>query len=142
MSPIAKLVFKITNGIVVKRYRASQGRKNGSVKGMPVLLLTVPGRKTGQLRTTPVVYLKSGDRWVVTGSAGGSQTEPQWFSNLRATDRATVEVGADRSEVRVSIADDAERAELWRELVSVAPFFDGYQKKCDRVIPMAILTPK
>jgi deazaflavin-dependent oxidoreductase (nitroreductase family) len=107
---------------------------------MPVLLLTVPGRKSGRPHTNPVVYLKSGESWVVTGSAGGMASEPQWFRNLRASDRAAIEVGASRLEVSVTIADAGQREDLWRQLVAVAPFFAGYQKKCERIIPMAILT--
>ena len=108
---------------------------------MPVLLLTSAGRRSGTPRTTPLVYLENGDSWVVTGSAGGTPTEPQWFQNLRATDRATVEVGEARTGVSVHIADAEEREDLWQRLVAVAPYFAGYQKKCDRVIPMAVLTP-
>jgi deazaflavin-dependent oxidoreductase (nitroreductase family) len=135
-------MFRTVSWLHVRRIRASKGRKGGRIAGMPVLLVTAPGRKSGTPHTTPLVYLKNGDSWVVTGSAGGSATEPQWFRNLRATDRATVEVGEVRTNVSVRIADADQREELWQQLVAVAPYFAGYQKKCDRVIPMAVLTPQ
>jgi deazaflavin-dependent oxidoreductase (nitroreductase family) len=142
MNPIAKAAFKTATKVNVALYRATKGKFGGGIKGMPVLLLTVPGRKTGKPHTNPVVFLKSGDSWVVTGSAGGMPAEPQWFRNLRAADRAVVEVGADRTTVSVAIANAEQHEQLWAELVAKAPYFADYQKKCERVIPMALLTPQ
>ena len=123
-------------------YRASRGRLMGKVRGAPVLLLTVPCRTTGRPHTTPVSYLPDGERFVVTGSAGGSPHEPQWFRNLRAADRAVIEVGDRRLDVDVKVADSAERAALWARLVERSPFFATYQAKVEREIPMAILSPR
>jgi deazaflavin-dependent oxidoreductase (nitroreductase family) len=78
----------------------------------------------------------------VTGSAGGSPREPQWFRNLRTVDRAVVEVGDRRLDVDVKVADPAERAALWARLVERSPFFAKYQAKVEREIPMAVLTPR
>lgn len=125
----------------IRIYRASKGRLMGKVRGTPVLLLTVSGRKTGVPRTTPVAYVKDGERFIVTGSAGGLPTEPQWFRNLRAAPQAEVEVGAQRFPVSVSVAEGDEHDRLWRLLVSQAPFFGDYQAKTERQIPMAVLTP-
>lgn len=122
-------------------YRASGGRLLGRMAGLSVLLLTVTGRKSGKPHTTAVSYFMDGDRFVVTGSGAGSEAEPQWFRNLRRTDRAAIEVGRRRIEVAVAIANPRERAELWRRLTSVAPGFKKYQAKLKREIPMAILSP-
>jgi deazaflavin-dependent oxidoreductase (nitroreductase family) len=123
-------------------YRRSRGRRMGKIKGLPVLLLTVRGRKTGVPHTVPVTYLREGASWIVIGSAGGMPEEPQWFRNLRATERAVVEVGADRHDVTVAVANPELRDELWQRVIAVAPFFEGYQKKASRVIPIALLTPQ
>jgi F420H(2)-dependent quinone reductase len=131
-----------TAGAVHSRvYRATGGRLGGRVRGMPVLLLTVAGRRTGKLHTSPVVYLDSGGRYVVSGTAGGSPTEPQWFRNLRHADRASVQVGSRQVKVTVAIAAPAERDILWEQLVARAPSFAAYRRKTEREMPMAVLTP-
>jgi F420H(2)-dependent quinone reductase len=122
-------------------YRRSGGRLMGRVRGMPVLLLTVAGRRTGTPHTTPVVYLEDAGRYVVTGSAGGSPSEPQWFRNLRRAERAVVEIGRDRIDVAVAVAGPGDRTVLWERLIAKAPFFANYQAKVQREIPMAVLTP-
>ena len=127
----------LNNGL----YRATGGRLMGTVRGMPVLLLTVRGRKTGAKHTTPVLYLEDDGTYLVTGSGGGSATEPQWFQNLRRADEAEIEVGRRRLGVSVSVADGAQREVLWQKLLVHAPFFADYQAKVERQIPMAVLTP-
>jgi F420H(2)-dependent quinone reductase len=138
---VMRLVMRAGGALHLRVYRASGGRLMGRTSGMPVLLLTVAGRTTGTPHTTPLVYLDSGGRYVVTGSAGGSPVEPQWFRNLRKADRAVVEVGRQRTPVTVEIAPPQERQMLWEQLVEQAPGFGRYQAKAERVIPMAILTP-
>jgi F420H(2)-dependent quinone reductase len=123
-------------------YRVSGGRLMGKVRGMPVLLITVAGRKTGDKHTNPVLYLDDDGKYVVTGSAGGSAEEPQWFKNLRRTDQAEIEVGRRHLPVSVEVTEGAEREVLWQRLLVRAPFFADYQKKVERQIPMAVLTPK
>jgi deazaflavin-dependent oxidoreductase (nitroreductase family) len=125
----------------IRVYRASSGRVMGKVRGVPVLLLTVAGRKTGVKHTTPVAYLEDDGRFVVTGSAGGAPNDPQWFRNLRAADRAVIEVGDRKIDVAVTIAGSDEHKILWHKLLARAPFFANYQAKVEREIPMAVLTP-
>jgi deazaflavin-dependent oxidoreductase (nitroreductase family) len=141
MAAAQRKMMRFAMGINIWLYRKSKGRVMGSVRGLPVLLLTAPGRKTGTPHTAPVSYLRDADRYVVTGSAGGQPAEPQWFRNLRATERADVEVGNERITVAVRIATPDEHATLWAQLVAKAPFFATYQTKVQRQIPMAILTP-
>ncbi len=128
----------MSNGL----YRVSGGRLMGKVRGMPVLLITVAGRKTGDKHTNPVLYLEDDGKYVVTGSAGGSAKEPQWFKNLRRTDQAEIEVGRRHLPVSVEVTEGAEREVLWQQLLVRAPFFADYQQKVERQIPMAVLTPK
>ena len=113
----------------------------GKIRGVPVLLLTVPGRKTGVEHTTAVSYFKDGGSFVVTGSAGGAASDPQWFRNLRRADQAVIEVGPKRIDVSVSIAGAEEHKVLWAKLVATAPSFAKYQNKVEREIPMAVLRP-
>jgi deazaflavin-dependent oxidoreductase (nitroreductase family) len=127
----------LNNGL----YRATGGRLMGTVRGMPVLLLSVRGRKTGAKHTTPVLYLEDDSTYLVTGSGGGSAKEPQWFQNLRRADEAEIEVGRRRLGVSVTVADDSQREILWQKLLVHAPFFADYQAKVERQIPMAVLTP-
>lgn len=104
-------------------------------------MLTVAGRKTGVPRTTAVSYIEDAGRYVVTGSAGGARSEPQWFRNLRNADKAVIEVGRRRMDVTVAVAEAEEGRALWERLVGRAPFFAKYQNKVEREIPMAVLTP-
>jgi deazaflavin-dependent oxidoreductase (nitroreductase family) len=126
----------------VNLYRVSNGKMMGKVGGLTTLLLTVAGRKTGKPHTTLISYFEDGGRYVVTGSAGGSRAEPQWFRNLRRADGATIQVGSKRTEVSVAIADASEHARLWEQLVNRAPGFAKYQSRVERQIPMAMLTPR
>ena len=136
--PLVRAGTAMSNGL----YRVSGGRLMGKVRGIPVLLITVAGRKTGDKHTNPVLYLEDDGKYVVTGSGAGSTQEPQWFKNLRRTDQAEVEVGRRHLPVSVEIAEGAEREVLWQRLLVRAPFFADYQKKVERQIPMAVLTPK
>jgi deazaflavin-dependent oxidoreductase (nitroreductase family) len=135
-------IMRTLSRITVALYRATGGRIGGRMGGVPVLLLTVAGRRTGVAHTTSVSYFLEGDRYVVTGSAGGSPKEPQWFRNLRAASAAQIEVGPRKLAVSVSIAEGAERDALWQKLLTHAPSFAAYQAKVERQIPMAVLAPK
>ena len=143
MNAAMKRLMRAGNGLAVFLYRKSNGRIGATARGgTPVLLLTVPGRKTGTPRTTPVSYFEVEGAYVVTGTAGGTKQDPQWFRNLRAASRAHVELGPRRLEVDVHVASEAERVRLWREVVLArVPSFATYEEKSGRVIPVAVLTP-
>jgi deazaflavin-dependent oxidoreductase (nitroreductase family) len=116
-----------------------------SARGMPILLLTVAGRRSGTPYTTPVGYFMDGDDYVVCGSAGGAVQEPQWFRNVRHADSANVELGDEEFGVTVRIATGAERDRLWARLLEVSPHFAVYQTKVERKggrrsLPLAVLT--
>jgi deazaflavin-dependent oxidoreductase (nitroreductase family) len=102
MNPIQRRAMRTGNALHVRIYRASRGRVAGKIKGMPILLLTVRGRRTDIPRTTPVGYQRDGGRWIVTGSGGGMRDEPQWFRNLRAADHAIAEIGGVTRDVTVT----------------------------------------
>jgi deazaflavin-dependent oxidoreductase (nitroreductase family) len=122
-------------------YRASGGRLMGKVGKAPVLLLTTTGRKSGQKRTAPVVYLADGERMIVIGSNAGNARVPAWALNLKANPEAEIEVGRRRQAVRARVAEGEERAELWRRSNQQYAGFDDYEARTDRKISLFVLEP-
>lgn len=131
-----------TGKLNVPVYRASGGRLMAKVGKAPVLLLTTRGRKSGQLRTAPVVYLRDGDRLVVIGSNIGTERHPAWSWNLKADPDAEVEVGRESRRVRARMAEGEERTDLWRRHVHQYSGFDDYAKRTDRDIAVFVLEPR
>ena len=123
-------------------YRLTRGRVMGRVHNAPVLLLTTTGRKSGQKRTAPVVYLAHGDSYVVIGSNAGYERTPAWSLNLQANPDAQVEAYGDRREVRARIAEGEERAELWRRMSDQFAGFDEYPRRTKRDIKLFVLEPR
>ena len=109
--------------------------------GSEVLLLNSVGRKSGQKRTTPLLYLRDGEEYVIVASKGGSPKHPAWYHNLKANPRTTIEVGNRKVPVRAGEANPEERARLWPKLVEMYPSFESYQRKTEREIPIIILEP-
>jgi deazaflavin-dependent oxidoreductase (nitroreductase family) len=122
-------------------YRLSRGRIGARIGKAPVLLLTTTGRKSGQPRTAPLVYLADGERMVVIGSNAGNATVPAWVLNLRAEPEAEVEIGGRRQAVRARVAAGEERTELWRRCNDQYAGFDDYAARTDRDIAVFVLEP-
>jgi deazaflavin-dependent oxidoreductase (nitroreductase family) len=120
-------------------YRRTQGRRAGSVRGTPVLLLTTTGRKSGVNRTRPVGYLPDADQFVVCGSNGGADRSPAWALNLRSHPDATVEVGARTLSVAATEVTGAEYEDFWARYVAAYPAFARYRTKTRRHLPIFIL---
>jgi len=126
----------------VALFRASGGRLGGRIAGgAPVLLLTTTGRKSGKQRTTPLLYLADGDRYVVIASVGGAPKHPAWYLNLRDNPSATIEVGRRKLAVTATTASAEERARLWPLAVQIYAGYADYQAKTSREIPVVILAP-
>jgi deazaflavin-dependent oxidoreductase (nitroreductase family) len=113
-------------------YRLSGGRVGGKLGKAPILLLTTTGRKSGQPRTAPVLYLADGDRFVVINTNAGNAKTPAWSLNLRADPEAEVEVGRNQVKVRARIAEGEEREDLWRRHMQQYEGWDYYESKLDR----------
>jgi len=142
LGPLLGRFVRNVNRLLVWLYRRSAGRIGGTAKGLPVLLITVPGRKSGTPHTVPVAYFEDNARYVVTGSAGGTKTDPQWFRNLRVADRVRIEIGDSQYQVEPHVPEGADRDQVWQDIVlAQAPFFRKYEEKAGRVIPVAILAP-
>lgn len=131
-----------TGRLNVPVYRFSGGRVGGKVGRAPVLLLTTTGRKSGQQRTAPVVYLADGDRLVVIGSNAGNARTPAWSLNLKANPDAEVEVGRKRRPVRARVAEGEGRADLWRKHNEQYSGFDEYEARTNRDIALFVLEPR
>ena len=128
------------NGKIIEEFRANKG-KVATFARQPLLLLTHIGAKTGKRRTNPLAYFRDGERYVVVASKGGAPTNPDWYYNLLANPRATIEVGNERLEVTAEMAGPAERERLWAKVIERNPAFKEYEKKTRRTIPLVILTP-
>jgi deazaflavin-dependent oxidoreductase (nitroreductase family) len=126
----------------VPLYRLTRGRVGGRIGHAPVLLLTTTGRRTGQSRTAPVLYLRDGDRLVVIGSNAGNVRAPAWSFNLTANPEAEVEIGHRRQSVRARIADGEERADLWQRMNERYGGFEDYRARTSRDIRVFVLEPR
>jgi len=121
-------------------FQATNGRLGGKYFGAPVLLLDHAGRRTGQLRTSPLIYLDDGPNLVVVASKGGAAEHPHWFHNLMAMERTEVELpGGVRRPVKPRIAEGAERDALWPRLVALYQPYGTYAERTDRRIPVVVL---
>lgn len=129
------------NRAIIEEFRANGGNVGGSFEGAPVLLLTSTGAKSGQRRTTPLMYMPDGERMVIFASKGGAPTNPAWYHNLRANPSATVEVGSDTVEVDAAVTTGEERARLFKRQAELYPQFAEYAEKTTREIPVVALTP-
>jgi deazaflavin-dependent oxidoreductase (nitroreductase family) len=106
----------------------------------PVLLLTTTGRKSGQERTVPVMYVP-GEEPVLVASNGGSPTHPAWYLNLLADPRAQIEIEGVRTEVVARTASGEERKRLWPRAVEIYPAYAEYQRRTERELPVVVLEP-
>lgn len=131
-----------TGKLNVPLYRLSGGRIGGKVGRAPVLLLTTTGRKSGEPRTAPVLYLADGDNVILINTNAGNAKIPAWSLNLKADPEAEVEVGRKRRAVRARIAEGEERAELWRKSNVQYAGFDDYEAKLNREISVFVLEPR
>ena len=122
-------------------YAATGGRIGKRIAGMPVLLLTTSGRKTGKRRTSPLTYFEEDGAIVLVASYGGRPHNPDWFENLVAAGEGEVTIGRERRRMQAREATAEERARLWPRIVETYDGYATYQSKTDREIPLAVLSP-
>ncbi|OBK26015.1 hypothetical protein A5634_25140 [Mycobacterium asiaticum] len=122
-------------------YRLSNGKLGGTIKKAPVALLTTTGRRSGEPRVSPLIYVRDGDRVVLVASRGGSNKHPLWYLNLNAEPKVSVQIRDEVLQLRARDATPVERERYWSELAAVYPPLDDYQTWTDRVIPLVICDP-
>ena len=127
------------NARVIDEFRANDGKVGGPFEGAALLLLTTTGARSGERRTSPVVYSTDGDRLVIVASKAGAPNNPAWFHNLIANPTVTVEVGTDAFEATAAVTDEAERRRLFDAQAAMMPGFKEYEQKTSRVIPVVTL---
>jgi deazaflavin-dependent oxidoreductase (nitroreductase family) len=127
------------NQDLMQEYRANGGTVTGPFAGRPLLLLTTKGARSGEERTTPLVYTTDGDRFVIIASKGGAPNHPAWYHNLVAHPEATVELGSERFQVQAEVAQGEERDRLFDSQAAQMPNFAEYQAKTSRRIPVVTL---
>ena len=125
---------------VIEDFRTHHGEiTTGPFTGRSLLLLTTRGAKSGRERTNPLAYTRDGERIFVIASKGGAPTNPDWYRNLRANPRVTVEVGPERFEANARVAKGAERRRLYDLQASRMPGFKEYERRTSREIPVIVL---
>lgn len=125
----------------VRRYQETDGDVGYIWNGVPILLLTTTGRKSRQPRTTPLIYARDGDDYLVVASMGGAPQHPQWYLNLTADPSAQIQDRSEHIYVTARTASDDEKARLWAIVSEQWPNYDVYQSRTDRVIPVVVLSP-
>jgi deazaflavin-dependent oxidoreductase (nitroreductase family) len=125
----------------IQRYVETNGEEGHDWNGVPTLLLTTKGRKSGKLRRTALIYGQSGSSYVVVASKGGDEKHPAWYLNLTENPEVAVQVGAQDFVATARTADEAEKPELWRLMCQIWPAYEEYQTKTDRPIPVVVLDP-
>jgi deazaflavin-dependent oxidoreductase (nitroreductase family) len=123
----------------VRSYLKSDGQEGHLFHGLPTLLLTTRGRRTGTLRRTALIYGRDGERYVVVASNGGSVEHPAWYLNLSADPEVRVQVAADRFVAHARAATTAEKPPLWHAMTAIFPTYHAYQAKVARDIPVVLL---
>jgi deazaflavin-dependent oxidoreductase (nitroreductase family) len=123
----------------VDRYRQTDGEEGHEWQGTTVLILTTTGRRSGEERSTPLIYGTHGDDYIVVASKGGAPEHPAWYLNLTETPDVDVQVKGDRFRARARTATAQERPELWSTMTKCWPAYDEYQTKTDREIPVVVL---
>jgi deazaflavin-dependent oxidoreductase (nitroreductase family) len=122
-------------------YKVSRGKWGATFEKAPVALLTTTGRKTGQRRVSPLLFLRDGDRVVIAASKIGSEKNPMWYLNLKADPKVTIQIKKEVRDLRARDASDEERAKYWPRLVAMYPTFDDYQSWTARKIPIVVCEP-
>jgi deazaflavin-dependent oxidoreductase (nitroreductase family) len=128
----------------VERYEASGGREATTLRdtGLPVVIVTNTGNKTGAIRKTPLMRVKDGDNYILIASVGGAPKNPVWVYNLRANPLVEIRDRHDTWSMRVrEVMDAAERSRLWAIAVAAYPPYEEYQQRTTRRIPVFIAEP-
>lgn len=136
-TPFIETLWKVHRWL----YLRTSGRVGGRLIGnpLPVLLLTVTGRKSKTRRSTALNYLRDRERYAVIASNAGEPRHPEWYLNVRADPRVEIQVGRRRLKVTAREVEGAERDRLWSRVVAADPSYAEYQRRTKRRIPLVVL---
>jgi len=123
----------------VARYRETSGEHGHHWKGTTTLLLTTTGRRSGEQHTTPLIYQRYGDDYLIVASKGGAPEPPAWYLNLEKEPEVELQVGDEVFRARARTATADEKPDMWRTMTATWPAYDEYQSKTDREIPVVVL---
>lgn len=124
----------------VKRYRETGGEVGYMWNGVPTLLLTTKGRKSGVPRTSALIFGRDGDDFLIIASQGGAPTHPNWYHNVLADPECEIQVKDEQIPVRARTATAEEKPRLWKIMTDAWPNYDTYQSRTDRDIPLVVLS--
>ena len=144
MAPVSWVYVRVLHHLDQLSYRLTRGRHTFSswLAGLPVVMLTTTGAKTGQQRTLPVIAVPDGEDLVVIASNWGQRQHPGWYYNLSAHPEATVAVGGVSRRVRAHEATGKERDRLWQQDLEIYPGRSAYARRAaNRRIPVVVLAP-
>jgi deazaflavin-dependent oxidoreductase (nitroreductase family) len=127
------------NAKIIDEFRANEGKVGGMFAGMPMILVTMAGAKSGKTFTIPLVYSKDGNRFVIIASMGGAPNNPAWYHNIKASPTVTLEIGTERFQAKPTVTSGAERERLFDAQAAIMPVFNDYRKKTTRQIPVIAL---
>ncbi len=125
----------------VRRYQETDGEFGYMWNGAPTLLLTTTGRRSGEPRTTPLIFGRDGEDYLIVASVGGLPNHPAWYLNLVAEPSAHIQVKGEHLDVVARTAGEGEKQRLWKVMNDAWPHYDSYQESTERVIPVVVLTP-
>jgi deazaflavin-dependent oxidoreductase (nitroreductase family) len=123
----------------VELFESSKGTAGTTMRGMPVVILTTRGAKSGKIRKTPLMRVEHEGSYAVVASLGGAPKHPVWYYNLVADPRVEVQDGPVRQDMKAREVTGEEKALWWRRAVEAYPDYADYQKKTDREIPVFVL---
>ncbi|HET9078058.1 MAG TPA: nitroreductase family deazaflavin-dependent oxidoreductase [Acidimicrobiales bacterium] len=126
----------------IRRYRQTGGEEGYIWNGVPTLLLTTTGRRSGQARTSALIFGRDGDDYLVVASTGGAPRHPSWYLNLTGHPEAEIQVRRQHIPVVARTAGVDEKPRLWSIMTGVWPNYDVYQSRTDRAIPVVVLSPR
>ena len=127
------------NEKIIEEFRANGGKVGKPFEGMPMILVTMKGAKSGKEYTMPLVYSKDGNRYVIIASMAGAPNHPDWYHNIKANPEVTLEIGTERFPAKATITSGEERERLFNAQAAIMPIFNDYRKKTTREIPVIAL---
>lgn len=129
------------NEKIIEEFRANDGNVGGRFEGKTLLLLHTTGAKSRKDRVNPVAYIRDGEKYVVIASKGGAPDNPDWYYNILAHPRLTVEVGTETFQVDAKVTEEPERTRLYNKMADMMDSFNDYRRKTERIIPVIKLMP-